>query len=97
MITAKEEKELADMITGISMDRSSQELQEMRDLRARAKGVARVSRETAGMDVKRAEEEFLEYATASAVDNEFDALIGLTQEAAEDREEPKDKTRIPEQ
>ena len=41
MITAKEEKQLADMITGISEDRTSKELQEMRDLRTRSKAGAR--------------------------------------------------------
>ncbi len=97
MITAKEEKELADMITGISQDRSSQELQEMRDLRSKAKAVARISRETAGMDVKRSEEEFLQYASSTTSDNEFDALIGLTQGESDEKDEPKDKTRIPEE
>jgi len=96
MITAKEEKDLADMVAGLGEDRSSRELQEMRDLRAKAKGVARVSREMAGMDSKRVEEEFLEYATASAADNEFDALIGLTKETDEEKEGPDEKTKIPE-
>ncbi len=97
MITAKEEKELADMITGISEDRSSQELQELRDLRQKAKASARISREMAGLDTKRAEEEFLEYAATSTSDNEFDALIGLTKEGQDrDEEEPPEKTRIPE-
>jgi phage shock protein A len=96
IITAKEEKELVDMVAGIGEDRSSRELQEMRELRHRARGTARISREVAGMDTKRVEQEFLEYATASAVDNEFDALIGLTKKTDEGPEEPKDKTRIPE-
>ena len=96
MITAREEKELADMLTGISESRSSRELQEMRDLRQKAKGTAQVSREMAGLDSKKVEQEFLEYATANAADNEFDALIGLTKTSDEDRDEPKDKTRIPE-
>ncbi|HUT14482.1 MAG TPA: hypothetical protein VMY42_28610 [Thermoguttaceae bacterium] len=96
MITAKEEKELADMISGISEDRASRELQEMRDLRQKARGVAQASREMAGLESKRVEEEFLEYATASTADNEFDALIGLAQKPDRDEEEPKDKTRIPE-
>ena len=51
----------------------------------------------AGMDTRRAEEEFLEYAASSSTDNEFDALIGLTQKTSDDEEEPKDKTRIPEE
>ena len=46
--------------------------------------------------MKRSEEEFLEYASRSAADDEFDALIGLTKEAEASAEEPADKTRIPE-
>jgi len=96
MVTAKEEQELADMVSGLSDDRSAQELQEMRELRQKARGKAQISREVAGMDVKRSEQEFLEYATSSTADNEFDALIGLTKKE-DDKDEPTDKTRIPEQ
>ena len=94
IITAKEEKEIADMIAGISKDRTAEELQELRDLRDRAKATARVSRELAGTDVARSEAEFLEYATKSAADDEFDALIGLSKQA--DSSETTDRTRIPE-
>lgn len=96
MITAREEKELADMIAGISEDRSSQELQELRDLRHKAKATARVSREVAGLDTQRVEQEFLDYATSTAADKEFDALIGLARESDQDKPEPPEKTRIPE-
>ncbi len=96
IITAKEEKELVDLVAGIGEDRSSRELQEMRELRHKARGTARISREVAGMDTKHLEQEFLEYATSSAADNEFDALIGLTKRTDEGPDEPKDKTRIPE-
>jgi phage shock protein A len=97
LITAKEEKELADMISGISEDRTSEELQELRDLREKAKAGARVSRELAGTETQRSEAEFLEFATQAASDNEFDRLIGLTKEAAEPKaEEPADRTKLPE-
>ncbi len=96
MITAKEERELADMMAGISEDRTSQELQEMRDLRHKAKATARVSREVAGADARRSEEEFLVYAEKSAADSEFDALIGLAQKTEPEKAEPEDKARIPE-
>lgn len=96
MITAKEEKELSDMIAGISEDRSSQELEEMRELRNRAKATARVSRELAGTDAKRSEEEFLQYAEQSAADNEFDALIGLSREPEQEKAGPDAETKIPE-
>ena len=96
LITSKEEKEIADMISGISNDRTSEELQELRDIRDQAKATARVSREMAGTDVARSEAEFLDYATKSAADNEFDALIGLSQKADTATEESPEKTRIPE-
>ena len=96
VITAKEERELSDMIAGISQDRTSQELEEMRELRHKAKATARVSRELAGTDAKRSEEEFLAYAETSSADTEFDALIGLSRKAEPEKAEPEDKTKIPE-
>lgn len=94
VLSATEEKQIADMMTGLSTDRSSEELRELREVRGKARANARVSRELAGMDTKRAEAEFLEYAQTSEADDEFDALIGLTQSespAPEQRE-----TKIPE-
>ena len=101
MITAKEEESIANIIAGISEDRTSKELQEMRDLRVEGKAKARISREMAGTDTKQQEAEFLEYARANASTDEFDKLIGLADEAdtesasAEDQE--KLKTQLPEQ
>jgi phage shock protein A len=97
IITAKEEKEIADMISGISADRTSRELQELRDLRRESKATARVSSELAGLDTKRSEEEFIQYAEASAADDEFDRLIGLAKEAEKPEAEPTDRTRLPEE
>lgn len=97
MLTAKEEKEIADMIAGISRDRTGEELQELRDIRDQATATARVSREMAGVDAKRSEQEFLDYAAKTTADSEFDALIGLTKETrAASEPATADKTRIPE-
>lgn len=96
IITAKEEREIADMVAGISQDRTSEELQELRDIRDQAKATARISREMTGLDTKRSEAEFLEFAAQSTADSEFDALMGLSQQAEQSTEEPADKTRIPE-
>jgi phage shock protein A len=96
IITAKEEKEIADMISGISKDRTSEELQELRDLRDQAKATARVSREMAGTDVARSEAEFLEYATKTAANDEFDVLIGLSKESDTTQTDTGEKTQIPE-
>lgn len=78
ILSATEEKQIADMVNGISNDRTHEELQRLRDLRQKAAAGARVSRELAGLDAKKAESEFLEYAQKSAADDEFDALIGLS-------------------
>lgn len=96
LITAKEEQEIADMLSGISKDRTAEELQELRDIRDQAKATARVSREMAGTDVRRSEAEFLEYASKSASDDEFDKLIGLSKEAESASPDTPDRTRIPE-
>ena len=77
MITAKEEKELADAMVGIGKDGTAEELQRMRTLRNEVKAEARVSRELAGTDSRAQEAEFLEFARKSDSDSEFDALIGL--------------------
>lgn len=100
VITAKEEEEIANILAGISEDRTSKELQEMRDLRQEQKAKARVSRELAGTDTKRQEAEFLDYASKSASSDEFDKLIGLAAEAdksaAEKPEQQRVETRLPE-
>jgi phage shock protein A len=77
ILSATEEKQIADMMTGISNDRTSEELRDLRELRQKAAAGAKISRELAGLDTKRAENEFMEYAQASESDNEFDQLIGL--------------------
>jgi phage shock protein A len=101
VITAKEEREIADMISGIAADRSSKELQDMRDLRNRMKANARISRELAGTDTRRQEAEFLEYARTNVATSEFDQLIGLAEEtdAAEKSTDSPQRTgeaRLPE-
>lgn len=78
VISAKEEKEIYDMLSGISMDRSNKELQELRDLGQHAKATARISREMAGLDAKATENELLAYAENAATDDEFNKLIGLS-------------------
>ena len=101
MITSKEEESIANIIAGISEDRTSKELQEMRDLRIEGKAKARISREMAGTDTKQQEAEFLEYARANASTDEFDKLIGLADEADTESDSVGDqeklKTQLPEQ
>ena len=77
VITSREEKELADTLSGIAKDGTAEELQRMRQLRQEVKAEARISRELAGTDTKVQEAEFMEFARSSQSDSEFDALIGL--------------------
>ena len=99
VITAKEEQQIADMLSGISQDGTAKELQDMRDLRQQVKANARVSRELAGTDNKKLEADFLDYATKTSSNSEFDALIGLaekTDKSAASSESAKKEARLPE-
>ena len=97
ILSAKEEQQIADLMTGISEDRTSEELRELRELRQKASAKARVSRELAGLDTKQAEAEFMDFASTSEANDEFDALIGLTNKSAEAESESQETTRIPEE
>jgi len=79
VITAKEEKDISDTLSGIAKDGTSEELQRMRQLRQEVKAEARISKELAGTDSKAQEAEFLHYARSSEAKDEFDALIGLAE------------------
>jgi len=79
-ITAKQEKELADMFTGIAEGGKAKELQRLRDLRQEVKAEAKISKELAGTDTLAQEAEFLEYARSSVANDEFEALVGLARE-----------------
>ncbi len=75
LITAKEQEEIADMLSGISTDGTSAELTRMREIREKAKGRAVVAQELAGTDSRAEEEEFLAAASTTAASDEFDSLI----------------------
>lgn len=77
IITSQQEKELADVFSGIAEGGSGEELQRMREVRQQVKAEARVSKELAGTDSRAQEAEFLEYARKSSVSDEFDSLVGL--------------------
>jgi hypothetical protein len=96
VISAREEQKIADMVAGISEDRTAQELIELRDIRRQTKAKARMSREMSGLDAKRDETEFLAYATEGAATDEFDALIGLAQQPEKDEGESREEPKIPE-
>jgi phage shock protein A len=101
MITAKEEREVADMITGLSTDRTNAELARMRDLRNEVKAEAKVSKELAGTDTRAQEAEFLDFARSSTVNDEFASLVGLAKDkdtaAPEQQTDEKDeRSSLPE-
>ena len=79
VITAKEERDLSDMLNGISKDGMAKELQDMRDLRHEMRAEARVSREMGGTDSKQQEAQFLEYARSNTASDEFDSLLGMAE------------------
>ncbi len=99
MITAQQEKEIADALTGIAQDGSGEELNRLRNLRQEVRAEVQISKELAGTDHKRTEAEFLEYAQSSESASEFDALIGLAESVdspATKSAEPAEKTSLPE-
>lgn len=81
IITAKQEKDIADTLAGIAKDGSAEELQQLRQLRQEIKAEARISKEMAGTDTMAQEAEFLDYARKSESSDEFDTLIGLAESA----------------
>ena len=101
VITAKQEKELAETFAGIAKDGTAEELQNLREMRQELKAEAKITKELAGTDTKSQEAEFLEYARQSESTSEFDALIGLAAEAPAPKEankekEDKDSSALPE-
>ena len=101
VITAKQEKELAETFAGIAKDGTAEELQNLREMRQELKAEAKITKELAGTDTKSQEAEFLEYARQSESTSEFDALIGLASEASASKEtnkekEDKDSSALPE-
>lgn len=89
VISAKQEKEIADTIAGIAEDGTAEELQSLRKMRQEVKAEARIAKEMAGADTKAQENEFLEYARTSESASEFDSLIGLA-ESAKFESQPKE-------
>ncbi|PHR95260.1 MAG: hypothetical protein COA78_30555 [Blastopirellula sp.] len=71
MISSTEEKELADMMSGIQTDGANAELQRLRDVRTKAKADAEISTELSGLDAANDVREFLQFAENEAADDEF--------------------------
>lgn len=93
VISAKQEKEIADTIAGIAEDGTAEELQSLRQMRQEVRAEARISKEMAGTDTKAQEAEFLEYARTTESTSEFDALIGLAEEVEQTKPDTDTKTK----
>jgi chromosome segregation ATPase len=86
IISAKEERDIADALTGISQDSTQAELENLRDVRLKAKANAKISRELAGTEAKVQEEEFIKYARETSSNSEFDEglFAGKSKEKAKE-------------
>jgi len=94
VMTAKEEKEIGDLLSGISIDDKNAELSKLRDIRNKARAEAKISREMSGLETENDERAFIEYASREESSSEFDALIGLDETPQTDT--PDLDTRLPE-
>ncbi len=81
VITAKQEREIADTLAGITHDGTAEELQRLRQMRQELRAEARISKELAGTDTRMQEVEFLEHARWQQGASEFDTLIGLSKDS----------------
>ena len=103
MISAHQEREIADALSGISQDGTAKELEDLRSTRQKAKAEAEISRDLAGTDTKMQEAEFLEFAQDSEASDEFEDLVGLGGQADEKSETPAQEedaaegTKLPEE
>ena len=91
IITATEEKQLNDVLSGVSEDGTGAELERMRELRNQAKAEARVASELAGTDSKHLEAEYEAFAAANQANDEFDNLLGLDESDDEKLERIEEK------
>lgn len=98
LITAREQEQISDMLSGISTDGTSAELARMRDVRQKAKSRAHVAQELAGTDSRSEEETYLAAARESTATDEFDELIFGAQQTdqEEDRKSSADtESKLP--
>tara|TARA_Y100000034_G_scaffold103692_1_gene129537 strand:- start:12428 stop:13258 length:831 start_codon:yes stop_codon:yes gene_type:complete len=82
MESAKQEQKINDMINGISQNDSSERLQEMRDMRNKAKAKVKVGRKLAGTETNARKERFKKFAHKKKASSEFDKLLGIGKETA---------------
>lgn len=96
IISAREEKDLHDMIAGISTDSTSKELESLRDLRNKAKADVAVSQRLSGADLELEKAQFLEAAESQVSSSEFDRLVGLSAQEQPQAAAPQKVEKLPE-
>lgn len=77
VIAAKQEQEKADTVIGINSSAHLKQLQEMREVRLKARADARVSVRLSGLDTERQRQQFLEFANAGYAKQQFKQLVGM--------------------
>jgi phage shock protein A len=82
VISAKERQQVADIMSNLTEDSTSQELQKMREMRTQAKASAQVSQTLSGLDTKTAESEYESMAATAVADDEFSKLMNFKSEEA---------------
>lgn len=77
---AKQERQINDMINGISQNDAGERLAEMRQVRMQAKAEAKVGRTLAGTESKARKAKFKNFAHKRKSSSEFDKLLGISKE-----------------
>ncbi len=83
VITAGEEKEIADMLSGIQQDGAAGELASLRETRQQLRSEARVSKKLAGTDMGRERAKLRAAARRKVSNKDFMSAIGVSKEAEE--------------
>jgi chromosome segregation ATPase len=76
-------KKVAQLLSGVALDSSDKELQEIRDARKRIKSQAKLATEIAGTDAKNQRAELMREARSSRSASKFAGLVGLEDAPAE--------------
>lgn len=74
---AKEAKAAADQLSGLADDTTTDRLNDLREMRMKAKADVKVAERISGLDNAKDDEEFLAASSDSELDDELDKLLGI--------------------
>lgn len=77
LISSKEQRQVADVMSNLAQDTTSVDLERMRELRVKARASAKVSQNLAGMDTRSAEAEYEAAASSSIANDEFSKMMNF--------------------